>query len=470
MNVLNIINGLLAFGPAVFMPIIIFILGLIVGLKPSRAFRSGLTMGIAFTGILLIITYLIGAQVGPASQAMVKRTGIELSYLDIGWTPAAAIAWSWPIAVIMFPLQIIINIIMLAFGWTKTLNVDMWNVWVKAYLGGLAVQILGANYLIIFTLAGIMVILELKLGDWTANMVQDYMGVPGISIPHSTVFGLLIAAPIDWVVSRIPGIGKIKADPETLRARFGFLGENMTLGLIMGLLLGILAGYDLKGIVQLGVVAAATLTLLPRIAVMFMEALAPLSEAAGEFMKKRFPGREFYIGLDWPILAGHPSTYAAGILFVPITLLLAVIIPGNKTLPFASLGDPWLLSMIGVLVGGDLIRMVIAGIFVIGAYILTATYFAPALTSFATAVGFQKPAGSSIITWIGTSPFNAVAVEIGKLNLASLLWAVILVGLVVIAYLVLKPRNTAARKRLEERGLIAPSVETGGAVAEPGKV
>lgn len=451
---LNFVNALLGYGPAVFLPLIIFILGLVVGLKPARAFRAGLTIGIGFTGLMLILQHLIGAQVGPAAQAMIERTGLQLEYFDIGWTPAAAIAFAWPIAVLMFPLQIVINLVMLFFGWTKTLNVDMWNVWVKAYLGGLAVQILGPNYLIIFVLASVMIILELKLGDWTAYMVQEYVGVPGISIPHSTVLNLLIAAPVDWVVDKIPGINKIKTDPETLRTRFGFLGENMTVGLIVGILLGILAGYDMKGVVQLAIVAAATLTLLPRMAVLFMEGLAPISEAAGEFMKKRMPGREVFIGLDWPILAGNPATYAAGILFVPITLLLALVLPGNKTLPFGSLGDPWVISMVGVIVGGDLLRMVISGTFVTAVLLITATYFAPALTAFAESVAFEMPAGSNFITWIGTMPYHMAAVEIGKLALTSILWLVGLAALVYLAYIILKPREEAAKKRLAEKGML----------------
>lgn len=457
--VLDFIQTLLGYGPAVFLPIIIFFLGLIVGLKPARAFKAGLTIGIAFTGVLLIINQLIGAEVGPAAKAMVERTGLQLPYLDIGWTPAAAIAWAWPVAVLMFPLQIGVNLIMLAIGWTKTLNVDMWNVWVKAYLGGLAVQILGPQYVLIFVVAGLMVILELKLGDWTAYMVQEYVGVPGISIPHSTVFGLLIAAPIDWLWSKIPGVEKVEADPEALRERFGFLGENMTIGLIVGILLGILAGYKIKGIAQLAIVAATTLTLLPRIAVMFMEALAPISDAAGEFMKERFPGREIFIGLDWPILAGHPSTYAAGIIFVPIYLLLAIALPGSRVLPFGSLGDPWVLSMVGVLVGGDLIRMIISGIFVMSAYFLTATYFAQPLTTFAQSVGYEMPETASVVTWIGTSPYNVPAVEMAKLNFTSIIWAVVLAALVYISYVILKPRNAAARDRLKEEGMLQETEE-----------
>ena len=70
------------------------------------------------------------------------------------------------------------------------------------------------------------------------------------------------------------------------------------------------------------------------VSTLFMKALAPISEAAGEFMKKRFPGKELYIGLDWPFLAGHAEVWVTCILLVPVTLLMAVALPGNATLPF----------------------------------------------------------------------------------------------------------------------------------------
>lgn len=43
-------------GAAVFLPIIIFIIGLIVGLKPGKAISAGLTLGVALTGINLVIS------------------------------------------------------------------------------------------------------------------------------------------------------------------------------------------------------------------------------------------------------------------------------------------------------------------------------------------------------------------------------------------------------------------------------
>ena len=52
------INVILDAGAVVMLPIIITIVGLIFQVKLSKAFRSGLTIGIGFAGINLVINML----------------------------------------------------------------------------------------------------------------------------------------------------------------------------------------------------------------------------------------------------------------------------------------------------------------------------------------------------------------------------------------------------------------------------
>lgn len=53
-----IFQSILDMGAAVFLPIVIFIIGLVVGLKPGKAVSAGLTLGVALTGINLVISYM----------------------------------------------------------------------------------------------------------------------------------------------------------------------------------------------------------------------------------------------------------------------------------------------------------------------------------------------------------------------------------------------------------------------------
>ena len=107
----SVVNYLLSLGAAIFVPIIIIIAGLIVRMKVKDAVSAGITLGVAFTGMTMLISFMTDT-ISPAAQAMLKSTGISLPIVDGGWTTMSTISWSWPYAFLMFPLLIIVNVIM----------------------------------------------------------------------------------------------------------------------------------------------------------------------------------------------------------------------------------------------------------------------------------------------------------------------------------------------------------------------
>jgi PTS system galactitol-specific IIC component len=117
----SVVNYILNLGPSVFVGGIMIIIGLIVKMKAKDAISAGITLGVAFTGMSLLIGFMMGA-IGPAATAMVENTGIALPILDGGWTTLATLAWSWPYAFVMFPVVIGVNIIMLVLNKTNTIK------------------------------------------------------------------------------------------------------------------------------------------------------------------------------------------------------------------------------------------------------------------------------------------------------------------------------------------------------------
>ena len=105
------VNYILDLGAAAMLPIILTIFGVILGQKLSKSFRAGLTVGIGFTGLNLVIG-LLSDSIGKSSQAMIERLGLQLDILDVGWPIGAAITFATPIAVILIPVIFIFNIIM----------------------------------------------------------------------------------------------------------------------------------------------------------------------------------------------------------------------------------------------------------------------------------------------------------------------------------------------------------------------
>ncbi|WP_322806612.1 PTS galactitol transporter subunit IIC [Thermanaerothrix sp.] len=435
---LDAIRSFLDYGPNVALPVIMFLLCLVLGMRVGKAIGAGLMLGVAFTGIFVLFDFAFPI-LGKAGQAMVQRIpGLRFEAYDLGWTVASVISWAWPYAFLMFPLQITINIVMLALGWTKCLNVDMWNVWHKATLGAFVSALVGQSAPALalplgFLVAAIWVVAELISADHTREQVYNLTRIPGIAVSHNMLLDIMWMAPVLDLIEKIPGLDKIKTSPADLRRRIGVFGENYVIGAILGLIFGLLAGYDFKGIATLIIQCAAIVTLFPLLAGLFARALAPVAEGAQEFMQKRFPGRSFYIGLDWPVLAGIDSLWVTGILIAPLILLFAIILPFNNTLPFGSIIAVSLVATVTVLTQGDLVKSLLLSIIGIPVYLGAATYFAPYLTNLAVATGaIQIPEGYGMVTWLET---NAAGMRLLVFTILNTLNGQILPGLIALVIL-----------------------------------
>ncbi|MCL4296694.1 MAG: PTS sugar transporter subunit IIC [Anaerolineae bacterium] len=391
-------------GASVILPIIIFLMGLILGAKPGKAFRSGVTIGIAFVGINLVIG-LMWTSLSNVAQAMVTRTGVSLTVVDVGWPSAAAIAFGSSVGTFVIAIAIVVNLVMLFARLTKTLNIDVWNYWHFAFVGSLVVVVTGSLWLGILA-AAIAAAFMLLLADWTAPGVQDFYQIPGLSIPHGTSAPFaLLAIPLNWVLDHIPGLNRLKADPETVQEKFGVFGEPVILGLVIGFVLGLIGFWDsadiqgsIVNVLTTAINLAAVMLLLPRMVQILMEGLIPISEAAREFMHKRFSDREVYIGLDSAILIGHPAAISTALVLVPITVLLAVILPGNRVLPFADLAViPFVVCMFAPITRGNIIRMIIIGTVVIAIGFYVGTAMGPQFTQAAVDANFQMPENATQI-------------------------------------------------------------------------
>jgi PTS system galactitol-specific IIC component len=407
------------------LPLTITIIGIIFGQGFKKAFRSGITIGIGFVGINLVVG-LLTTNLGGAAQQMVTRYGLQLSIIDVGWPAAAAISWASPIAAIMIPIAMLVNLVMLATKTTNVVDIDIWNYWHFTAAGASVYVLTNGNWLLAI-LAGILYeVAVIKIADKTAPMVQEFFGLEGVSLPTgSTAACGLIGIPIVSVVKRIPGIKNLKADPETIQKRFGVFGEPMMMGLILGIVLGILAGYGVDKILQIGISMAGVMFLMPRMVRILMEGLIPVSESVREFLQKKNFGkdRNLTIGLDAAVAVGHPAVIATALVLVPITLFLAVILPGNQVLPFGDLAT--ICFYVAFIVGaakGNIVHSVISGTIVMALGLLMATNISGFHTQMAQMAQFTMPAGTSTISSLdmGGNFLNWIVIKIFQLFTGSL--------------------------------------------------
>ena len=347
-------------GAAVMLPIVIFIVALALGQSFGKALKSGISIGIGFIGIGLVIGLMLN-NLAPAAKAMSANFGISMNLIDIGWPGSSPMTWASNIALVAIPVAIIINILMLSLRLTRVVNIDIWNIWHFAFTGAIINIATGSFALGILGVA-LHAAYAYKIGDWFAPVAEEYFGLEGIAMPHGTTGWFApISVPVDWILDRIPVIRDIDINLEHFQ-KFGSMGDPSIMGAIMGVIIGVLAGYDVRGVLTLGIQMAAVIVLMPQVVKHIMSGLLPVSETAKKVLQKKFKNSTFYIGLDCALLLGDPAVVAASLLFIPVTIFIAAIVPGNQILPFGDL--PTIGFFIAMAVGvhkGNLFRTLITG-------------------------------------------------------------------------------------------------------------
>lgn len=416
----SFIQGL---GVSVMMPIVLTILGCILGAGFGKSLRAGLTVGVGFIGLGLVINSLLGTTLSPAVQEMVNRFGLSLTVVDVGWPAAAAIAMGSTVGLIIIPLGLVVNIVMLLTNTTQTVDVDIWDYWHFAFTGAL-VSIVTNSYVFGIIAAILNMIVIMVLGDYTAPLVEESLQMPGVSLPHGfTTAYAPIAMLFNWIFDKIPGVRDIDINTDTLQKKFGVFGEPILVGTVIGLVIGVLAYWDggnvaasITKVLSLGVSLGAVLVLIPKMAALLMEGLLPISDAASTFVNKHFKNRgKIYIGLDSAVGVGHPVTLAISFILVPLCIFLAVILPGNKALPFADLAViPWMFVLITPVVRNNGFRGIFIGLIVLTVGLYIATDLSPLITTAASNVQFDM-GGAAAISSIcdGANPLTWLIVRIG---------------------------------------------------------
>lgn len=394
-TVLDIIQYIVDLGSYVFVPILMCIIGLIFGLKPSKAIKAGVTVGIGLIGVSIVST-LTADSLSPVINEMVKVLNLNLTAIDVGGSPAAAVGFGSLLGAALIIVILITNIVLVALKLTKTVNVDIYNFWYFAITAGFVQLLTGSYWLAI--LAGVThAILGLKVADVMAHRTQEIIGIDAISIPHGFAAA---SAPLfmllDKVYDRIPYL-KYRKESEEESGEHGIgkvigsvLGQPIYLGLIMGLLFGVVAGYDFKGIADVTMKTAAIMMLFPTMVKMIVNGLIPISNQAKKFFTTHFKDRELYIGLDSAVTIGHPVTISVGFLMIPVFMVFAAILPGNTTLPLGEVPFAAFYVCFATIVHrGNRKRTIISSLIFIPIVLWISSWAAPLFTELASNAGLS---------------------------------------------------------------------------------
>lgn len=383
-------------GAMVIMPLFLIILGLIFRMSFLKAVRSGLLVGIGFQGINLIIG-LLGTAVAPAATGLAEKIGISFNIIDVGFPTIGTAAWATPIAALVIPLAMIINIIMLSLKWTKTLNIDLWNMFHFILAGGLA-YLFSGSIIAGLVVASVFVVLTLFIADRDSSKWQEYFGLEGTSCTTLAIMpSLFCSYVVNKIIDLIPGLRDFDINPSKFSKIEG-IGEPMILGFIIGAILSVLGGLPLASVLNTGVGIAAAMVLLPKMVALLMEGLSPISKQATTYVKSKFVGRDLLIGMDCALGVADPVVITCSTIMIPIALVLAIILPGNGFLPIVSLTGLVYFCVPSVSYSnGNLFRSIVSMTIFYAFHLYVITAIAPQITELALWAGVTLPDGAKLI-------------------------------------------------------------------------
>lgn len=409
----------LGLGSTVLVPIILIVLGLAFRVGWQKAVRGGVTVGVGLAGLFLVVNLIIEA-LQPAVDALATRLGIAKTLVDVNWADAG-IAWGWPGVAALIVTIIVVNVIMVVLKLTKTIWTDVWSYWHGSALAGFVWAMTGGNVTWGVVAGVLYLVLGGLMSDVTAKTYQEFNDMPGIGVPcGTTVQASIFAMPVVWLLDRIPGIKDWDASPEGIRKSMGLVGEPVILGALLGMIIGVAAGYNVQGVLGLGMQVATMMVVLPRMVSIISEGLVPITQSVVQFMRERFKDREIFVAVDCAVLLGHPAVMASSVIVFPLSVLLAAVLPGVQMLPIASLAVvPFWAGAVVPYTKGNVIKTVIVLLLFAIPFMYFSTLTAGVHTETFSMMGQyteQIEAGLQLASWdMGGDPLGFIIMQVMRL-------------------------------------------------------
>lgn len=439
------------FGASVVVPIMIFIVALCLKVKPKTAMMSAFYAGVGLTGFGWVIQSFTPT-ITKIIKQMVSNTGIKLPIVDIGWQAGSLASFGSMVGLSFFVFGLIAELLLFAFGVTKIFMAsNLWNNF-GFMIWGTVCYYVTHNFWLSLGLSFFMLLYALLLAEVQADRWSDYYGVKNASVASLHNIEQVIPAIILDPLWNLLGFNKVKMTPEYFKNKLGVFGEPTTLGALLGLLIGILGNINALNtmkawgqILTVAVQLSAIMTIFPLITNVFSQAFTPLADEIDKNTHKKTGNsdksvnevtnkKRWFLGVDDGVGYGEPATIISGVILIPIMVLIAFILPGNKTLPIVDLISlPFMVESIVAITRGNILKVIANGIvwFSVGLYASSwlGTFYTGAVSHY----GVALPAGIVLIT-----SFNLMSRPLNALVFAAFVSQnPFFIGLAIIIYLVL---------------------------------
>lgn len=365
-NTINQIMGI--FGTAVVVPTVIVIISLFMGVQFKKALQGALYMAVGLTMFNAMLGVLMGA-ITPYIMSMAENVGISLPFVDVGWQGASVIVYSNTLGYIYLVLGLGLNLLLFTLGLTDTFQpTDIWNYYQFVFWAVIIQFVTDSIILGIFS-AMFLNLIVLLIADIIAPSLQEYNGYDNVTLTSVPQGGAPFAMIVLFIMKKL-NIKERSYNVEGLQDKFGFWGDPLSIGLIVGLLITILGSMKVlaqsatwTGIFSSILSVAGIMIIYPSVSGLFVKGLIPLSQSMQQRIRSGRTKRDYFnIAMDPAIYFGNSSNLTASFILIPIVFFISLVMPGNRILMLADI--PAMAFMTAGLIfvfKGDILTTVISG-------------------------------------------------------------------------------------------------------------
>lgn len=384
----NVFN---TFGSVIVIPIVLFFVDWIAGTGIKKAFFSAIYAGIGLTGFMWVINEFIPL-ISPVIHNMVEVTGIHLPIMDIGWQATAVVAYATKVGMLYLAVGLLFQLILYLVHWTNVFQpTGLWDNYSYMVWGSM-LYLITRDVWLSLVLMLVLNLYSLLFAEWLSKRWSTYYGYPRCTIIQLHHVGEVpFAVAMNWLLNKM-GANKIRWSPKVWRRKLGFIGDPVTLGFIIGFIIGFLGNLNklntLAGwgsIATVTVSLAAVMAIFPRIAAIFADAFTAPAMAfrrlATSKSKVVASYSDTYIAVDDATGYGEEATLISGTILIPIMVLVAAILPGNRVLPLIDLiAIPFMVEPLVAIMNGNVFKVLISSVIWFGTGLYVATATAPLFT------------------------------------------------------------------------------------------
>lgn len=395
------------------------LLALCLRMKLAAALRQALMIGSGLIGVHVLNNFMFGVMV-PAAEQVRLGWSTDGMILCTGMSTWFSAMMTLPFVVLIYPLGILINRLLLQFGFTKTADVDFIN-YFCFLTPAVPVWLYTKNVPLCLIIFAFFLTVNLKIADRTASAIQEFYQMEGVSVMHHAAGPqMLYCVGMNWVLDRLPIINRFDVTLGDLQKKLGFLGDPTAFCFLTGTVIGILSGRNLGESVMLGFAMTVMSQLFPKAIGVFMEGLSPIAARLRELMTKGLKTQEVRMGVDAAVLTGDPDVVAISALWMPVYVALHLLLPWSRVSPgpesfSVSMMVAVCLPFAGGKEKGNVFRVLVMLSVFTCVLMYTASYVAPYVTQlYAQTGGFVLPEGAEVTTSGAYHAYDALSYFVFK--------------------------------------------------------